>query len=177
MAIPEHIHLLLAEPDVGVHRQMREGQAEFQLFLAARPLAELPDCRCRRCRTLIGETERLAIWTCAPEYKLMIVVVYRVIVSKELEQQSIAVLQVEELHCLPSVMRCAARRRAVGRSNCRLQVMETACGVVFRYVLVVDGAIDLLNHLEVLMDRVAGVMRTSGPSLKLKPLPPVPNRN
>jgi hypothetical protein len=35
--------------------------------------------------------------------------------------------------------------------------METTCRVVLRNVLRVDGAIHLLDHLEVLMDGVAGV--------------------
>src|SRR5579859_5360052 len=33
--------------------------------------------------------------------------------------------------------------------------METSCRVVLRYVLLVDGTIHLLDHLEVLMDGVA----------------------
>src|SRR5580704_13176817 len=34
--------------------------------------------------------------------------------------------------------------------------METTCRVILRYVFCVDGAIHLLDHLEVLMDGVAG---------------------
>jgi hypothetical protein len=87
----------------------------------------------------------------------VIVVADRVVVSEELEEGRIAVLHVEECHRLASVMGRLAGRRAVGRRDRRLQIMETAGRVVLGNVLCVDGTIHLLDHLEVLMDRVAGI--------------------
>jgi hypothetical protein len=53
-------------------------------------------------------------------------------------------------------VRRAGGRDAVGRRNRRLQVMQTAGRVYFRYVLLIDRAIHLLIHLEVLVDGIAG---------------------
>jgi hypothetical protein len=82
----------------------------------------------------------------------VIIVAHRVLVSEGLEKRRVAALRIEELHGLPGVM-----QGAVCGGNRRLEIMETPGRVVLRYVLCVDGAIDLLDHLEVLMDGVAGV--------------------
>src|ERR1700740_876116 len=101
---------------------------------------------------LIGKAERLAIRPRAAHDGLVIIVAHGVGVSEGLEKWRVAILHVEELHGLPRVMRRATRRRVVSGGNRRLEVVETARRVVPRYVLCVDGAIDLLNHLEILMD-------------------------
>ncbi len=132
------------------------------------------DVGCRgRCRMpvavavedLIGEPEWLAVGSRAAEDRLVVVVAHRVVVGERLEQRRVAVLHVEVRHRLPGVVRCAAGRRAVGRRDGGLQIVQAARGVVGRHVLAIDRAIDLLDHLEVLMDRVGrkGVVRHRRP--------------
>jgi len=105
----------------------------------------------------IGKDERLAVRTGAAQHGLVIIVAHGVFVSERFEEWRVVVLHVEELHGLPGVTRRAAGGRTVGGVDRRLEIMETTCRVVLRNVLRVDGAIHLLDHLEVLMDGVAGV--------------------
>ena len=120
--------------------------------------------RGRRCRIavavaeehLIGKAERLAIGARAAEHRLVVIVADGVMVGEEFEKRRITILHVEKRHGLPGIMRRAARRRAVSRRNCRLQIVQAARRVALRHVFCVDRAIHLLIHLEVLMDRVAG---------------------
>src|SRR6266478_3105890 len=105
---------------------------------------------------LIGKAQGLAIWARAAEHRLVIIVAHRVCVGERFEEWRVAVLHVEKGHGLPGIMRRAAGRRAVGRGNRRLEIVQAARWVSLRHMLFVDGAIHLLDHLEVLVDRVAG---------------------
>jgi hypothetical protein len=164
---------------IDIGRRGRRGMAQ--------PVAE---------EQLICKAERLAVRTRAAEHWLVIIVAHRVRVGERFEEWRIAFLHVEKGHGLAGIMRRAARRRAVGRRNRRLEILQAARRVPLRHMLFVDGAIHLLDHLEILMDRVkasngidgpviwngpggrllTSVMRISGPSVKLKPVPPVPKR-
>ena len=106
---------------------------------------------------LIGKTERLAVWARATQHRLVIVVAHRVFISEGFEDRRVAVLHVEEFHGLPGITRRTGGRRAVGRRNCRLRSCRQPVGLSFDTCSAVDGAIHLLDHLKVLMDRVAGV--------------------
>ncbi len=106
---------------------------------------------------LIGKAKGLAVRACAAKHGLVIIVAHGVFVSEGFEEWRVAVLHVEELHGLPGVVRSSARRRGVGGVNRRLEIMETTGGVALGDVLRVDGAIDLLDHLKVLMDGIAGI--------------------
>src|SRR6267378_8516500 len=108
-------------------------------------------------KDLIGKAERLAVWAGPAVDGLMIIVTHGVGISERLEKRSVAILNVEEGHGLTGVMRRASRRRAKGCGDRGLEIVETTGRVVLRYVFGIDCAIDLLNHLEILMDGVASV--------------------
>ena len=86
----------------------------------------------------------------------MIIVADGVFVGEEFEEWRIAILHVEERHCLPGVMRRIGEWCAVGRRYRRLEIMQTTRWVIPGYVLCVDGTIHLLDHLEIPMRGVAG---------------------
>ena len=106
---------------------------------------------------LIGKAKGLAVWARAAVDGLVIVVAHGVGISERLEKRRVAILDVEECHGLPGVMRRTSWGRTVSCGDRGLKIVEAAGRVVFRYVFGVDSAIDLLDHLEILMDSVAGV--------------------
>ena len=79
---------------------------------------------------LVGEAERLAVRARAAQYRLVIVVAHRVFIGEGLEERRVALLHVEERHGLAGVVRRARGRRAVGRGDRGLQIVQTA-GRVF----------------------------------------------
>ena len=72
--------------------------------------------------------------------RLMIIVADRVLVRQRLEQRHVALLHVEESHCLQGIMRRAAERCRKGGRYGGLQIMQATRWVVARYMFLVDRA-------------------------------------